>query len=114
MRRPAPRRLSVALATAAPAVAPPTLLARVQTAWPKVAGGALAAVATPVAEREGVVTITCESAVWAQELELLGSDLLGRLNEALGSQDVGRVTRLRFVIGSGSNFRSSRSPRHRP
>jgi predicted nucleic acid-binding Zn ribbon protein len=114
MRRPAPRRLSIALRAAGPAIAPPTLLARVQTAWPEAAGGALAAAATPVAEREGVVTVTCESAVWAQELELLASDLLGRLNEALGPHDGERISRLRFVVGSPSNFRSSGSPPHRP
>ena len=52
-------------------LAPATLLARVQQAWPAAAGPAIAAAARPVAEHEGVLTVTCEAAVWAQELELM-------------------------------------------
>ena len=103
MRRPAPRPLSVVLEQVARAAAPATLLARVQAAWPEVAGRTVAAVAAPVAEREGVVTVACESAVWAGELELLAPDLLGRLNGSIGAEEAGRVTRLRFVVGSGPN-----------
>jgi predicted nucleic acid-binding Zn ribbon protein len=103
VRRPAPRPLSVALEQVARAAAPATLLARVQAAWPEVAGRAVAAAAAPVAEREGVVTVACESAVWASELELLAPDLLGRLNGSVGGEEAGRVTRLWFVVGSGPN-----------
>jgi predicted nucleic acid-binding Zn ribbon protein len=81
-------------------VAPATLLARVQQAWPEVAGPGLGAAAAPVSERDGTVTVACESGVWAQELELLGGDLLARLNAAL---DGPRVDKLRFVVGSGPN-----------
>ena len=48
-----------------------------------IAGAAIAAEAEPVAERDGVVTVACRSATWAQELDLLGPDLLGGLNTAL-------------------------------
>jgi predicted nucleic acid-binding Zn ribbon protein len=64
-------------------LAPATTLARVQRCWPAVAGEAIAREAEPVAEREGLVTIACGSSVWAQEIELLSRDLVGRLNEAL-------------------------------
>jgi predicted nucleic acid-binding Zn ribbon protein len=84
---------------------PATLLARVQGAWPAVAGEALAASTEPVAEREGVVTVACESAVWAQELELLQRDLLERLRERLGAPEGASVERLRFKIGSLPNRR---------
>jgi len=40
--------------------------------------------ATPVAEGGGTLTVSCSSAVWAQELDLLGPDLVEALNEALG------------------------------
>ena len=103
MRRPGLRPLSVALREAAPAAAPATLLARVQTAWPRTAGHALATAARPVAERDGVVTMACESAAWAQELELLAPALLTRLNERLGTSQEGQVDRLRFVVGSAAN-----------
>ena len=105
MRRVAPRPLARALEGALRRAEPPTLLARVQASWTTAAGAGLAARATPVSEREGVVTVACESAVWAQELELLGRDLTVRLNEGLGPVEGGRVTGLRFVTGSAPNRR---------
>jgi predicted nucleic acid-binding Zn ribbon protein len=107
VRRLAPRALSVALGSVVQAAQPATLLARVQAVWPEVAGPGLAATATPVSERGGVVTVACESAVWAQELELLGPDLLTRFGEALAADRAraapGSVKKLRFVIGSPPN-----------
>lgn len=99
MRRLAPRPVAAALESALAGARPPGLLPRLQTAWAEVAGEALAAAAEPVSERDRVVTIACESAVWAQELELLGADLLARVNARLGE---GEVARLRFVVGSGT------------
>ena len=100
MRRLAPRPLAKALAEVVGEARPAGLLATVQSAWPTVAGPALAAAATPVSEREGIVTVACESGAWAHELDLLAPDLLGRLNEQL---EGARVDRLRFVVGSGPN-----------
>jgi predicted nucleic acid-binding Zn ribbon protein len=102
MRRRAPRPIGKALADALPRARPAGLLAEVQSAWPAVAGAAVAASASPVSERDGTVTVGCESAVWAQELELLGTDLARRLDGAVSS---GRVERLRFIVGSGANRR---------
>lgn len=104
MRRLAPRPLSAALADAVGDARPVGLLAAVQSVWGEVAGPALASAASPSSEREGTVTVTCESAVWAHELELLAPDLTGRLNEQLEeAAEPGRVERLRFVVGSGAN-----------
>jgi predicted nucleic acid-binding Zn ribbon protein len=100
VRRLAPRPIAKALDVALPGARPAGLLAEVQSAWAAVAGTVLAGAATPVSERSGTVTVTCESAVWAQELELLATDLTQRLNETLGDS---RVERLRFVVGSGAN-----------
>jgi predicted nucleic acid-binding Zn ribbon protein len=83
MSRPAPRPLAPALESLAARLAPATTLARVQAAWERAAGPAIAAAAHPVAERDGVLTVSCESAVWAQELDLMADDLLARLAEAL-------------------------------
>jgi predicted nucleic acid-binding Zn ribbon protein len=102
VRRLAPRPIAKALERALPDARPAGLLAEVQSAWPTVAGAAVAAAATPVSERSGAVTVACESAVWAQELELLGADLARRLDEAVTG---GRVERLRFIVGSGANRR---------
>jgi predicted nucleic acid-binding Zn ribbon protein len=108
VRRLAPRPLAEALKGVARDASPTTLTAAVQAAWPEIAGPSLAAAAQPVSDRDGVVTIACESSVWAQELELLGPDLLERLNTALGSvpgapPDHPRVAKLRFVVGSVPN-----------
>ena len=95
------RRAAVPLARAvedlAARVAPATLLADVQQAWPQVAGELMARQAEPVAEREGVVTLACSSSVWAQELDLLGPGLVDSLNGALGAP---RVTGLRCRVGA--------------
>jgi predicted nucleic acid-binding Zn ribbon protein len=96
VRRLAPRPLSVALDRFTPALAPPSTLARVQAVWAEVAGAAMTAEAEPVSERGGTLTFECRSAVWAQELDLLSADLIGRLNEALGGPV---LRRLRFVSG---------------
>ena len=83
MRRAAPRPVAAALAQVQSEAEPPTVLARVQACWQQAVGAAIAAEAEPVGEHGGVLTVVCRSAVWAQELQLLSRDVLGRLNEAL-------------------------------
>jgi len=78
-------------------LAPQTLLADAQRAWPGAVGPTIAAQALPTAERGGVLTITCSASVWAQELDLMSVHIIERLNEALGS---GGVSRLRCVAGA--------------
>ena len=97
MSRRRPQRLGDALGTVRSEAAPATLLAAVQSAWAGVAGAAVAAQAEPVSERAGIVTVACRSATWAQELDLLGPELIGRLNKALEAAGAGRVERLRFT-----------------
>jgi predicted nucleic acid-binding Zn ribbon protein len=101
VRRAAPRPLARALAKAVEDAAPPTLLARVQGCWAEVAGEAVAAETEPASERAGVLTIACRSAVWAQELELLSTDLLERLNGALDPGGGRPLTALRFDARAG-------------
>jgi len=99
VRRSSPRPLGDALAKYAHEAAPATVLARVQACWPEVAGEVVAAEALPVEERSGAVTFTCSSGVWANELDLLAPDLVGRLNAALGGPGEGPVRTLRFRVG---------------
>ncbi len=100
MRRTAPRRLGIALAELSDRLAPATTLARVQARWPDAVGPAVAEEAEPVSERDGLVTVACRSAVWAQELDLLGRDLVARLNQELGGDGAaGPVRGLRTVVG---------------
>jgi len=86
MRRREPRPLSHAVAALADRLAPQTALAEVQRVWPDAVGEVIAAQAEPTAAREGVLTVTCSSAVWAQELDLMGPNLVGRINAALGAE----------------------------
>jgi predicted nucleic acid-binding Zn ribbon protein len=103
MRRLAPRPLAHALARVTGNLAPATTLARVQACWREVVGEGVGAESNPVAERDGVVTVACRSAVWAQELDLLAPELVERLNDALHA-DGGRgaVQALRFRVGTAS------------
>ena len=95
MRRPGPRPLAEALATIRRDLEPQTPIARVQRAWRETAGVTVIEEAEPVSERAGTVTIACRSSVWAQELAMLETDLVSRLNDALGTP---AVTSLRFVV----------------
>lgn len=87
-RRPAPRPAATAVAALADRLAPQTPLAAVQRVWPAAVGDAVAARATPTGERDGVIVVGCESAVWAQELDLMGPELVARLNAALPGEPV--------------------------
>jgi len=91
VRRIAPRPISFALDGLTVALAPTGTLARVQTCWGAVVGEAIAAAAHPLAERDGVLTVECEAAVWAQELDLMAPELLRRLNAALGEERLHRL-----------------------
>ncbi len=89
--RRAPRPLSTAVQALAARLAPATLLADVQRVWEQAAGAAIAAEAEPVSEREGALTLRCSSAVWMQEIDLMGPVLVARINAALGSDRVRAV-----------------------
>ena len=91
MRRRGPRPVGLALDSLTAEIAPATLLAEVQRAWPQVAGERFARAAEPVGERDGVITVACESAVWAQELDLLSERVITALNQAIGRPAVRRL-----------------------
>jgi predicted nucleic acid-binding Zn ribbon protein len=96
MRRAAPRPLSSALCELTSALAPASTLARAQQVWELAVGPAVAAAAVPTAEHDGVLTITCAAAVWAQEIDLLEGQLVPALNAAMGQA---RITALRCRTG---------------
>ena len=89
-----PRPLTVAIEALQDELAPHTLLADAQRAWPQAVGSAIAAEAGPTSERGGVLTISCSASVWAQELDLMAPEILERLNGVLRA---GRITRLRCM-----------------
>ena len=96
MSRPAPRPLATIVGELTSALAPASTLARAQEAWAGAVGPAIAAAAQPTAERDGVLTVTCEAAVWAQELDLMAGELIARLNVAIAGE---RIRELRCRTG---------------
>jgi predicted nucleic acid-binding Zn ribbon protein len=96
MRRRAPRPLSFALERVTASLEPATTLARVQGCWAEAVGETLAAITKPVSQREGTVTVTCDSSLWTEELKMMETDLLARLNALLPEP---AVERLRFTTG---------------
>ena len=64
-------------------VSPETPEADVQTAWPEAVGQQVAEVTRVAGERDGVVTVECESAVWAEELGLMEARIREGLNRVL-------------------------------
>ncbi len=97
-RRRAPRPLALAIEALTGRLAPATLLGDVQRVWEQAAGPAIAKEAAPVSERAGTVTLECSSAVWMQEIDLMGPGLVAQLNELLGGE---RVAGVRCVATTG-------------
>lgn len=91
MGRSAPRPLASAVGDLTAALAPATTLARAQAAWERVVGERVAAAGRPTGERDGVLTVTCSDAVWSAELEMLGPELVERLNGALDGRPIRRL-----------------------
>jgi predicted nucleic acid-binding Zn ribbon protein len=98
-RRRAPRQAGEAFRVARDRVAPKTGLGAAQAAWTSALGERLASVATPVSERAGTLTVECVDGVWAQELDLMQEQLLGRLREELGER---APKALKFRVARGS------------
>jgi predicted nucleic acid-binding Zn ribbon protein len=98
VRRRTPRPLGIALEVLTARLAPATLLGDVQGVWEAAAGPAIAREAAPVSERAGTVTLRCSSAVWMQEIDLMGPRLVAQVNALLGAE---RVTGVRCVATTG-------------
>jgi predicted nucleic acid-binding Zn ribbon protein len=89
--RPAPRPLSFALEGLTAALAPATNLARVQQIWEQALGARIAAAGTPISEHDGVLVVLCADSVWTHELELMGPELVRRLNDAAGVEVIHKL-----------------------
>ena len=78
-----PIPISGAIERVTEGLAPATPLASVQSVWRTAVGDRIANSCQPTQERDGVVTVVCESAAWVQQLTLMQSDLMLRLEDAL-------------------------------
>ena len=93
-----PRQLSDAIPALKERLAPQTVLGGVQEAWEHAAGPEVARHCEPVSERAGLLTVRCDSGVWAAELQMMSGQLVDRLNEARAPDR--RVREIRFVVGA--------------
>lgn len=91
LRRRGPRPVAGAISGLRDAWAPDTALAGVQRSWEEVVGKRVAAAATPVSERGGVLTVACTDATWAHELDLMSDLFVSRLNEHLNGVVITRI-----------------------
>jgi predicted nucleic acid-binding Zn ribbon protein len=89
--RRAPRPLTLALSPLERELAPESLLADVQRHWQAAVGALLAEHTLPVAERGGTLVVSCSAAVWAQELDLMSTQVIQALNAELGGVRVRRL-----------------------
>jgi predicted nucleic acid-binding Zn ribbon protein len=71
----------------------------VQAGWSQAVGAQIAEVASPISERAGTLTVECTNAMWAQELDLMQTQLLERLREALGEA---APKAIKFRVARGS------------
>lgn len=66
--------------------------ARVHAVWPDIAGPQLAAHTEPVRLHGGVLVVRADSTAWATQLRFLTGEVVRRANEALGPDEVRKVT----------------------
>jgi predicted nucleic acid-binding Zn ribbon protein len=64
-------------------VQPASVLAEVQRRWADAVGETIAGWTTPVAEKSGIVVVECDDSVVAHELEMMKSEILKKLSQAL-------------------------------
>ena len=102
MRRRGPRPIGEAVTALQRSLAPATVLAEVQRAWPAAVGEMVAREATPLSERSGTVTVVCSSSTWANELSLMAPTMIEQLNAAIGRP---AVRKLRCVTGTARGRR---------
>ncbi len=62
-----------------------------QQVWEQALGARIAEAGTPISEHDGVLTVVCADSVWAAELELMGPELVERLNAALGAESIRKL-----------------------
>jgi predicted nucleic acid-binding Zn ribbon protein len=75
--------------------------------WPSVVGQQIADHATPIALKDGVLSVTAESTAWATQLRVVQAQLLAKIAAAVGN---GVVTSLKITGPTAPSWR--KGPRH--
>lgn len=73
----------------------PAVAAAVFSRWTSLVGREVAAHTTPLSLRDGVLVVAVDQPAWAVQLRFLANELVGRLREATGSDE---VRELRFSV----------------
>jgi len=84
----APVPIAGAVERLADELAPQTPLGVIQRHWREIAGAAVAPHAEPVSLRAGKLVVECDSAVWAQQLDLLSAEVVRRAGEKVGAEQI--------------------------
>lgn len=90
---PEPRRVGESLDRVASSlgVTRASTLSGVFASWPDLVGEAVAEHARPRSLRDGVLVVTVDEPAWATQLRWLEADLVARLTEVLGADQVSRI-----------------------
>jgi len=75
--------------------------------WAELVGPGIAAHSSPGAIKGGRLAVTVDSSAWMNQLSLLSTDLIEKINAGLGQ---GTVTELRFRIGKPAASAARRKP----
>lgn len=71
-------------------------VSRLISGWPKLVGPGIAAHSRPQDIKGGRLSLIVDSSAWMNQLSLLSTDIIDKVNKGLGA---GTVTELRFRIG---------------
>jgi rubrerythrin len=82
---------------------------RCLAAWPRVVGDRIVAVTKPLKAKDGVLTIAVKDSIWRNELGLMKSQIIEKLNKELGEPT---ITALRFSMAWGQKEHRARSTEH--
>lgn len=77
-------------------IQPSSVLAEVQRCWADAVGETIAGWAKPVAEKAGVIVVSCDDSVIAHELEMIKPELLEKLANTVA---VNAPRDLKFRVG---------------
>jgi predicted nucleic acid-binding Zn ribbon protein len=92
-QRPEPRTVGTSLDRVAASLGVPraSTLSSVFASWPELVGESVAAHARPRSLRDGTLVVTVDEPAWATQLRWLEGELLTRLADVLGPDEVDRI-----------------------
>ena len=102
---PTPVKSDLARIIASKRLASGLALGRLQNAWARALGPAIAAASAPVAFERGRLRVAAKNSAWANELQLMSEMVRQRLNEVIEGERVTEisvfVTKFKQVPGDG-------------